>query len=569
MKAQYIDNDDFKSKVFISKILIDHTKNEVLYSVTMSFELLNEYKVLKKHSLPELESVIQKTLDVWKKRYQAHLYQEFSAQVSKLNQHIKQDREELNNLLHQSKLTNHIIDLDSLLKIQNFKTHPKELFLDSEVPDFLMFDESGKPIKINYIEMPKNPTQDTARKELSFIKCFLFPKKVALKLKEQMQQWKETVEGIKAENNARKDVFEAAFIRYMDLKNNFEMEKSDFNHSMEQMKQDYLAYKPYAIEKYCDLVLEHSRYPNWFPKKWSNQYSDTNHILVVEYSLPAPEQYPSVEYYEYNKKQDQIIEKYLPEKEITSLYDALIYRIVLRTLHELFEADTINAIESICFNGLVTSMNKATGLVETKLILSVLASKEQFQTLNLSNVIPKNAFKYLKGISAGALMDLTPIAPQIKLDRTDKRFIEAHEIIDGLDETMNLAMMSWEDFEHLIREIFEKEFQSNGGEVKITQASSDGGVDAIAFDPDPIRGGKIVIQAKRYNNVVGVSAVRDLYGTVLNEGATKGILVTTSHYGRDSYAFAQDKPITLMNGSNLLSLLEKYGHKATIHLKDR
>ena len=37
---------------------------------------------------------------------------------------------------------------------------------------------------------------------------------------------------------------------------------------------------------------------------------------------------------------------------------------------------------------------------------------------------------------------------------------------------------------------------SNGREVKITQASRDG--DAIAFDPDQIRGGKIVIQAKRY-----------------------------------------------------------------------
>ena len=39
--------------------------------------------------------------------------------------------------------------------------------------------------------------------------------------------------------------------------------------------------------------------------------------------------------------------------------------------------------------------------------------------------------------------------------------------------------------------------------MKITQASKDGGVDAVAFDPDPIRGGKIVIQAKRYTNVVG------------------------------------------------------------------
>ena len=82
--------------------------------------------------------------------------------------------------------------------------------------------------------------------------------------------------------------------------------------------------------------------------------------------------------------------------------------------------------------------------------------------------------------------------------------------------------MDWEDFEHLIRELFEKEFSVNGGEVKVTQASRDGGVDAVAFDPDPIRGGKIVIQAKRYTNTVGVSAVRDLYGTVLNEGATKG-----------------------------------------------
>ena len=126
--------------------------------------------------------------------------------------------------------------------------------------------------------------------------------------------------------------------------------------------------------------------------------------------------------------------------------------------------------------------------------------------------------------------------------------------------------MDWEDFEHLVRELFEKEFTSNGGEVKVTQASRDGGVDAIAFDPDPIRGGKIVIQAKRYTNTVGVAAVRDLYGTVVNEGATKGILVTTSNYGPDAYGFAKDKPITLLSGSNLLHLLEKHGHKAKIDL---
>ena len=54
----------------------------------------------------------------------------------------------------------------------------------------------------------------------------------------------------------------------------------------------------------------------------------------------------------------------------------------------------------------------------------------------------------------------------------------------------------------------------------------------------------------------------------MNEGATKGILVTTSNYGNDAYEFAAGKPTTLMNGANLLYLLEKHGHKARIDLEE-
>ena len=93
-------------------------------------------------------------------------------------------------------------------------------------------------------------------------------------------------------------------------------------------------------------------------------------------------------------------------------------------------------------------------------------------------------------------------------------------------------------------------------------------MDAIVFDPDPLRGGKIVIQAKRYTNTVDVSAVRDLYGAVINEGAVKGILVTTSHFGPDAYSFAKDKPLTLLNGNELLGLLEKHGYKFRINLAE-
>ena len=141
--------------------------------------------------------------------------------------------------------------------------------------------------------------------------------------------------------------------------------------------------------------------------------------------------------------------------------------------------------------------------------------------INLEQVEPKACFKKLKGVSAAKLMALQPVRPILQLNKEDKRFVAAHEVADGLDDSSNLAAMDWEDFEHLIREVFEKEFSANGGEVKITQASRDGGVDAVAFDPDPIRGGKIIIQAKRYTHTVSVSAVRDLYGTIHNEGANK------------------------------------------------
>jgi restriction system protein len=104
--------------------------------------------------------------------------------------------------------------------------------------------------------------------------------------------------------------------------------------------------------------------------------------------------------------------------------------------------------------------------------------------------------------------------------------------------------------------------------VRVTQASHDRGVDALVFDPDPVRGGKYVIQAKRYTITVDVSSVRDLYGTVLNEGANRGILVTTSNYGPDAYDFARDKPLTLIDGSRLLHLLQKHGYNFRIDLKD-
>ena len=80
-----------------------------------------------------------------------------------------------------------------------------------------------------------------------------------------------------------------------------------------------------------------------------------------------------------------------------------------------------------------------------------------------------------------------------------------------------------------------------------------------AYDQRPIPGGKVVIEAKRYKNTVGASAVRDLFGTVHNEGASNGIPVTTSGYGKAAFQFANNKPLELIDGSGLLYLLRTCG----------
>ena len=117
----------------------------------------------------------------------------------------------------------------------------------------------------------------------------------------------------------------------------------------------------------------------------------------------------------------------------------------------------------------------------------------------------------------------------------DPRFVAESDALVLLDERPNLMELSPTEFEALIQNLFAK----MGLDTKQTRASRDGGVDCVAYDPRPIFGGKVVIQAKRYKNTVGVSAVRDLFGTLQNEGASKGILVATSGYGQASFDFAQ------------------------------
>lgn len=440
-----------------------------------------------------------------------------------------------------------------------------------------------QPIKKSYLKIPPIPDSSA----MDFVPRFtliekLFRSKKEKKEKEYLDKyqfaltkWNALKKKIEMDNIALDNNHQVQIEEWKKETENWEKRQKEFydnqkifNNSIDDFERRYSKKEQNAVMEYCEIVLNNSEYPDFLTKNFEVEYNSANQILIVEYDLPDLENFPSLKEVKYIVSSKELKDVYVSETELNKIYDSAIYKIAIRTIHELFEADSIGAIDAVSFNGWVNCLNKATGDYENKCILSLQAKKDEFLKIKLANIDPKVCFKSLKGVASSKLSSLTAVQPIIQISKSDKRFVGSYDVADSLDSSLNLAAMDWEDFEHLIREIFGKEFSSNGGEVKVTQASRDGGVDAIAFDPDPIRGGKIVIQAKRYTNTVGVSAVRDLYGTVMNEGATKGILVTTADYGPDAYNFAKNKPLTLMNGSNLLYLLEKHGHHVKIDLAE-
>lgn len=320
-----------------------------------------------------------------------------------------------------------------------------------------------------------------------------------------------------------------------------------------------------TIQDYCEsLLLE----PDYL-LKWDKQVdlSFRDDTLILDFRFPSVDDFPIMYESRIVRNKEKIV--VVGEKKKYQLYDNLLYQITLRCLHDIFSDINLKYVNHCVFNGWVEFMDRAVGKKKNNYIVSISVNRKDIEDIDFTEVEPKMCFKRLKGISCAELYTATPIRPIVNLNKNDNRFVQNdYNMDEEINGSTNLAAMPWQDFEYMIRELFEREFSGNGGEVKVTQASRDGGVDAVAFDPDPIRGGKIVIQAKRYTNVVPVSAVRDLYGTVINEGANSGILVTTSDFGSDSYEFIKGKPLKLMNGSNLLYLMEKHGKHARIDIKE-
>jgi restriction system protein len=321
-----------------------------------------------------------------------------------------------------------------------------------------------------------------------------------------------------------------------------------------------------VIEKFIDLAHKKHELPSFLRTEYEIHFDPINSILLIQFEFPDYAQRNFI--VGHRKVRYDIIPKIATANQKRNLIKACLYSLIIRFAHIAARYNITNQIKSVVVNVSQNWFDTATGQPRSGMIASLQAPIEYLKELDLTKLDPESCFKHLKGIITPSLQTVSPIRPIFTFNKDDDRVIESKNVDQYLDAEENLAAMSWEDFEHLVAQLFEWEFSKNGIEVKVTRASRDRGVDAILFDPDPLRGGKYVIQAKRYTRTVDVSAVRDLYGTVMNEGANRGILITTASYGPDSYEFAKDKPISLVDGPNLIQMLQRHGKKFRIDLEE-
>jgi restriction system protein len=352
----------------------------------------------------------------------------------------------------------------------------------------------------------------------------------------------------------RQNRLRAAHAAYQQQCQQREADVAAHNAEIDRFAKAFAAAEPAAVIDYFSLVLGNSVYPDDWSQKFRLAYIPESRQLVVEYELPSLDIVPAVREYRYVKTRDEVTTTARPAKEIRDRYVNVVTQVTLRTIHELFEADRAPLIDTIVFNGIVDTVDPATGASIQPCLITLRTTRDEFVPINLAKVDPVACLQHLNASVSKRPEALAPVRPVLEFDMVDKRFVDEVDVLADLDQRPNLLKLTPTEFESLIQNLFTK----MGLDTKQTRPSRDGGVDCVAFDQRPIFGGKVVIQAKRYRNTVDVSSVRDLFGTLQNEGASKGILVTTSGYGPASYEFASGKPLELIDGSGLLYLLAEH-----------
>lgn len=137
------------------------------------------------------------------------------------------------------------------------------------------------------------------------------------------------------------------------------------------------------------------------------------------------------------------------------------------------------------------------------------------------------------------------------------------QLVDQQTSLQSLRQTSWKDFEFLVAEAFRRQ----GYTIEYSLGrGADGGVDLVLRKA----GRTSLVQCKQWKVLsIGPAVIREMFGLMTAEKADEAIIVTSGRFTPEAQRFADGKPIRLIDGPELLALVQTVQSKTvTAKLKN-
>lgn len=165
-----------------------------------------------------------------------------------------------------------------------------------------------------------------------------------------------------------------------------------------------------AVQEYVSIVLGNSIYPEHFPIEHLSEFNASSAELSLRVIIPGPERVSTVKSYRYVKASDEIVATSLSQKAIKDRYAGIVDSVSLRSVHEVFEADRRALIQSISLELGANSLNPATGREEYVPFVALAVSRDVFEQIELSAVVPSATLEFLGAAVSKNPSGLLPIS---------------------------------------------------------------------------------------------------------------------------------------------------------------
>ncbi|MCR8744180.1 restriction endonuclease [Romboutsia lituseburensis] len=452
----------------------------------------------------------------------------------------QQQREDyINKRYEEAKIST--LDIDNRVKdLENIINYKMDNYRIISIEEFIKKDIHTLQLPKALLSKNKEPNKPIIRKANFFEKV----------LKNHKYHYSLYVDEIESKYNNEYKIYEdKEYKRKKQLENLIKAHELQVNEIINIKKQLYSNGDVSIITGYKEELLTKSKYPFDFKKYITTGYSKETKTLVIDYLLPKDNIVPNVQEYEYIQKGDKIKAKLRKEKDIKSIYNEVIFSIVIRTISEVFNFDKPNNIDNIVFNGYIEDIDLATGQDIKPYIISATINKEKFKYIDVKRI---NKLKCLKEtmqarININSNLELKYINPICKCNHFNKSIVN--------NDSINLLDVDPYEFEDLVTILFRK----MGYNAVTTNKSNDGGIDCEFHYEDPLVSGKIIGQVKKYKNNIDIPKLREFECVLRNSDAMKGIFISTSNFSPQCKIFAASNNIQLINGNELIELFNRHG----------